>query len=109
MSQTSPEIDDYLELFATYGKDLGAIYKEDDDDRYALLFAQVIRLLVRASLYNLGLPETFRTTALRYANGDAATLAHMGQPANRHFMLSDLHDHIMLCGGLARLREERRP
>jgi hypothetical protein len=59
MSHTSPEIDDYLELFAAYGRDLGAIYKEDDDDRYAFLFAQVTRLLVRPSPYNLALPRRF--------------------------------------------------
>jgi hypothetical protein len=109
MSQICPELDDYLELFRIYGQDLGAIYKEEDNDRYALLFGQVIRLLAPASPYNLSLPEAFRATALGYASGDPATLAHMGQPANRHFMLSDLHDHVMLCGGLARLRAERRP
>jgi hypothetical protein len=107
MSQINPELDDYVELFRIYRQDLGAIYRLEDDDRYALLFAQVIRLLTPASPYNLALPEAFRVTALRYAAGDPATLAHMGQPANRHFMLSDLHDHVMLCGGLARLRAER--
>jgi len=59
MSQISPELDDYLELFRIYGQDLGAIYQEQDDDRYALLFGQVIRLLTPPSPYNLSLLRPF--------------------------------------------------
>ncbi len=101
MSSQNPDVEDYVHLFQVYGKDLGSIYQEPDDDRYALLFEQVLRLLVRPSPYNLALPPQFRVTAQRYLNGDPGTVKHMGDPANRHFMLCDLHDLVMLKGGLA--------
>lgn len=107
MTAVRPELEDYVHLFRIYGEDLGGLYREPDDDRYAMLFEQVVRLLVRPSPYNLSLPAQFRTTALRYHDGDPATVRHLGDPANRHFMLCDLHDLIMLKGGLALRRRER--
>lgn len=101
MSSQSPDVEDYVHLFQIYGKDLGTIYQEPDDERYALLFEQVVRLLVRPSPYNLSLPKQFRITAQRYQQGQPGTVKHMSDPANRHFMLCDLHDMIMLKGGLA--------
>jgi len=106
MSPPLPELEDYLQLFRRYGKDLGSIYREPDDDRYALLFEQVVQLLIRPSPFNLSLPEPFRTSAHRYHDGDPPTVAHLGDPAIRHFMLCDLHDLIMLKGGLARKRRD---
>ena len=106
MSASAPEIGDYLKLFEIYGSDLGEIYKEQDDDRYALLFEQVMRLLVKPSPFNLSLPEPFRTSAHRYRSGHAATIEHLSRPANRNFMLCDLHDLIMLKGGLAAKRAD---
>lgn len=100
MTKQAPDLADYVHLFGIYGTDLGTLYREPDDDRYALLFGQVVRLLARPSPFNLTLPEAFRTAALRYTAGDAAT-AHFDDPANRHFMLCDLHDLVMLMGGLA--------
>jgi hypothetical protein len=47
------------------------------------------------------LPEPFRISAHHYMAGDPVTVAHLEDPANRHFMLCDLHDLIMLTGGLA--------
>jgi hypothetical protein len=101
MSSQNPDVEDYVHLFQIYGKDLGSIYQEPDDERYALLFEQVVRLLLRSSSFNLALPQQFRETAQRYQKGDPATVKHMGDPAIRHFMLCDLHDLIMLKGGLA--------
>jgi hypothetical protein len=101
MSSQNPTVEDYVQLFQKYGKDLGSIYQEPDDERYALLFEQVVRLLVRPSPYNLSLPQQFCVTARRYQNGDPGTVKHMSDPANRHFMLCDLHDMVMLKGGLA--------
>ncbi len=109
MSSEQPTVEDYVDLFRRYGDDLGSIYKEPDDDRYALLFEQMVRLLLKPSAFNLSLPEQFRTTALRYHRGDAGTLAHMGDPANQHFMLCDLHDLVMLRGGLALKRKRQSP
>lgn len=107
MSATIPDIDDYLKLFDIYGSDLGRLYEEPEDDRYALLFEQVIRLLVKPSPFNLSLPEPFRRSAHRYRDGHADTVKHLGSPVNRNFMLCDLHDLIMLKGGLAAKRSAR--
>jgi hypothetical protein len=109
MSASDPDIDDYLKLFERYGSDLGRIYQAPDDDRYALLFEQVVRLLVKPSAFNLSLPEPFRTSAHRYRSGHAATVKYLSRPANRNFMLCDLHDLIMLKGGLAAKRAARTP
>lgn len=105
MSKQLPELADYVQLFQAYDKDLGAIYTEPDDDRYALLFEQVILMLIKPSQFNLSLPEPFRISAHRYHAKDPVTLEHLGDPANRHFMLCDLHDLIMLKGGLALRRK----
>ncbi len=108
MSAQQPQVEDYAHLFAAYGEDLGSIYREPDDERYALLFEQVIRLLIRPSPYNLSLPEPFRVTAKRYHDGSPATVAHLSDPANRHFMLCDLHDLVMLKDGLRLKRRENK-
>ncbi|TVZ38810.1 hypothetical protein P886_3192 [Alteromonadaceae bacterium 2753L.S.0a.02] len=101
MSRSLPELEDYVRLFHIYGKDLGSIYKdESEQDPYMLLFEQAINMLIKPSPFNLSLPELFRTTAHRYHRGDADTLAHLGNTDNRHFMLCDLHDLVMLRGGL---------
>ncbi|MCG6942690.1 MAG: hypothetical protein LJE69_15730 [Thiohalocapsa sp.] len=105
MSPTKPDVEDYLQLFRQYGGDLGELYREPEDERYALLFEQVVRLLVQPSPFNLGLPDTFRVAARRYRDGHPSTVARLRQPANRHFMLCELHDLIMLKGGLAALRK----
>jgi len=108
MSPSRPELEDYLQLFRRYGEDLGSIYREPDDERYALLFEQVVQLLIKPSPFNLSLPEPFRRSAHRYHDHHPATVEHLGEPAIRHFMLCDLHDLIMLKGGLARRRRERK-
>lgn len=108
MNPDHPDLADYVDLFGIYGEDLGSIYQEPDDDRYALLFEQVVRLLVKPSPFNLSLPEPFRVSAHRYLDGDPGTVRHLGDPANRHFMLCDLHDLVMLKGGLALKRQRRR-
>ncbi|GAB6051537.1 hypothetical protein JCM17960_03570 [Magnetospira thiophila] len=91
-----PDVEDYLHLFQMYGTDMSDIYLETDEKRYALLFEQVVRLLVRHSEFNSRLPEPFRVTARRYMEGHAETLAHMKAPENRNFMLSDLYDFVLL-------------
>ena len=108
MSTSLPEIEDYVRLFLVYGKDLGNIYQiESDEDPYFLLFEQVILLLIKPSPFNLSLPEAFCITAHRYHRGDKATLTHFSEQTNRHFMLCDLHDFIMLHGGLRVKRRTR--
>lgn len=105
----SPSADDYLRLFERWhallredvgpeqGRDLGDAYKATEDERYRLLFEQVCQLLIAPSPFNLAMPQEFRRTARQWMEGDAATLAHMGDVQNRHFMLSDLYDYVHLC------------
>jgi len=108
MSASRPELDDYLALFRPYGHDVGDLYQAPDDDRYLLLFERAMRLLVRPSPFNLSLPEPFRVAALQWRDAHSGTRRHFGYPANRHFLLADLHDLIMLKGGLGRQRSQRR-
>lgn len=105
----SPSADDYLRLFERWhallredvgpeqGRDFGDAYKATEDERYRLLFEQVCQLLIAPSPFNLAMPQEFRRTARQWMEGDAATLAHMGDVQNRHFMLSDLYDYVHLC------------
>ena len=91
-----PDAEDYLDLFGRYGKDFGTAYLEPEDERYRLLFDQICQLLIRPSEFNLSMPQEFRTTAQRYMAGDEATVKHMRNPQNRHFMLSDVYDYMHL-------------
>lgn len=109
MSRSQPDAQDYLNLFRIYRDDLGSLYRESDDDRYALLFEQVVRLLIKPSPFSRSLPEPFRVSARRYHEGDPATVKHLGHPANRHFMRCDLHDPIRLRSRVARSRRKDHP
>jgi hypothetical protein len=91
-----PDADDYLRLFGRYRDDFGDAYLAPEDERYRLLFEQVCQMLLAASDFNLSMPQEFRRTARQWTEGEAATLAHMGDPLNRHFMLSDLYDYVHL-------------
>lgn len=100
----SPDVQDYLDLFALYGGDLAKIYLEPADDRYRFLFEQICRLLVQPSAFNRQIPPPFVATARSYLAGDVGTLAKLGDPEVRHFMMSDLFDYI----DLERRMSERR-
>ncbi|MCV6597827.1 MAG: hypothetical protein OIF40_12200 [Mangrovicoccus sp.] len=105
MSQDNPIIDDYLRMFEQYGDGIEKIYLETPDDRYELLFERAMRLLVKPSAFNFTLPEPFRRTAHRYLAGNPETLRHLEDRETRHFMLAEVHDYVLLNGGLARRRE----
>jgi len=105
MSQENPIVDDYLRMFEQYGEGIEQIYLEAPDDRYELLFERAMRLLVKPSQFNLSLPEPFRRTAHRYLAGNPETLRHLEDRDTRHFMLAEIHDYVLLNGGLARRRE----
>lgn len=106
MSKRAPELEDYLRIFDMYPADLSAIYKDEGStDHYALLFEQLMHMLVRQSRYNSSLPLEFVLTAQRYVRGESETMEHLGDMDNRHFMLCDLYDFIMLNGGLNWKRE----
>jgi len=105
MSHKAPEAEDYLQLFKMYGEDLGSIYKETENERYAFLFEQCIKLLIQPSDFNFSLPEPFRVSAHRYHAADPHTLEQLSQPSNRNFMLCDLHDFIKLKTRMAKRRQ----
>lgn len=109
MSRTRPDYKDYRQLFRAYGNDLGSLYKEPEDDRYALLFEQVVRLLIKPSPFNLSLPEPFRVNAQHYLRRERAAVERFSDPVNRHFMLCDLYDLVELKARLARKRREQQP
>jgi len=93
---TSPTLQDYIRLFEAYGEDISSVYLKPNDARYEFLFEQAARLLAKPSPFNASLPAPFRITAQKYLSGDEKTVRHMNYPENRHFMLSDLYDFIML-------------
>ena len=100
-----PVADDYLRVFERWQamlredvspRDFGDVYKTPADERYRLLFEQICQLLILPSSFNLNMPQEFRQTARQWINGDSATVRHMGEVQNRHFMLSDLYDYVHL-------------
>lgn len=91
-----PTLHDYLRLFEAYGDDISTAYLKPNDARYEFLFERAVRLLAVPSPFNADLPKPFRVTAQKYLAGDEKTVRHMGYPENRHFMLSDLYDFVML-------------
>jgi len=91
-----PQLEDYVRLFESYGEDMNSIYLKSNDSRYEFLFQQATRLLAQHSAFNATIPAPFRVTAQNYINGDEQTVRHMNYPENRHFMLSDLYDFVML-------------
>jgi hypothetical protein len=103
MSRSQPDERDDSSLFRIHGDDLGSLYRDPDSDRYALLFEQVVRLLIKPSPFNRSLPESFRVAARRYHDGDPATVKHLRHRANHHFMPCDLHDLISLRSRVARI------
>jgi len=100
---SAPTLRDYVQLFALY-EGLPEVYLEPTDTRYTLLFEQAVRLLVRPSEFNEHIPKPFRVTARRYLDGDTQTVRHLTYPENRHFMLSDLYDFVMLQHHMAERR-----
>lgn len=102
-----PDLDGYLRLFAPYEGQLRdfAASGEPFGNRFALLFRQVLRLLIRPSELNQRMPEPFIEVARRYLRGDHATVRHFSYEENRHFFLSDLYDWLQIQGRGRRMRE----
>lgn len=98
---SKPNVTDYLKLFRLYGDDLTSIYMDSDDLRYKLLFEQIIALLLEQSDFNDSIPQPFKDTARSYSSGHEGTLKHFTDPGNRNFMMSDLHDFVVLKAKMA--------
>jgi len=96
VSRESPVLQDYLKLFALYEGKLDFSGGGLGGGDYLFIFEQVIRLLLKPSAFNNTLPESFISTAERYAFGEAAVTTHFRSNENRQFFLSDLYDSLLL-------------
>jgi hypothetical protein len=91
-----PDLDSYLTLFAPYDTQLMNFRGREREygGRFALLFRQVVRLLVHDSMFNRGMPRMFISVAQRYLDRQSDTVLHFSYEDNRHFYLSDLRDWL---------------
>lgn len=94
----SDDLDTYLRLFAPYEEQLNQFDGREGEfgGRFALLFRQVLRLLIRPSALNKSMPQTFIKVARLYLDQDPDTVMHFSYEDNRHFYLSDLLDWLQI-------------
>lgn len=92
------DLDTYNRLFSPYQDQLKYFEGRDGEygARFALLFRQILRLLVLPGDLNDLMPRTFGEVAKRYLGGDADTVRHFSYEDNRHFFLSDLFDWLKI-------------
>ena len=90
------DIDAYLKLFAPYEEQLRDFSGREREygGRFALLFRQVIRLLVVDADINRLVPRTYVTMAERFLDRVPDTVLHFSYEDNRHFFLSELREWI---------------
>lgn len=92
------DLDSYLRLFAPYKEQLRQFdgRKGKYGGRFALLFRQVLRLLIIPAELNQQIPKLFVEVAQRYLSNERATVEHFSYEDNRHFFLSDLYDWLLI-------------
>lgn len=97
-SQQHADFDTYYRLFAPYEDKLRSFEGREGEygARFALLFRQILRLLVLPGDLNELMPRTFAEVARRYLEGDPDTVKHFSYEDNRHFFLSDLLDWLKI-------------
>lgn len=90
------DLDAYLTLFAPYEAQLKdfAGREREYGGRFALLFRQVVRLLVRDADINRLVPKTYVVMAQRFLDRVPDTVRHFSYEDNRHFFLSELREWI---------------
>lgn len=90
------DLDAYIKLFAPYEMQLRDFSGREREfgGRFALLFRQVIRLLVVDADINRLVPRTYVTMAERYLDRVHDTVRHFSYEDNRHFFLSELREWI---------------
>lgn len=91
-------LDEYLALFAPYEEQLSKFEgpQREYGGRFALLFKQVVRLLVRDQPINALMPRMFPSMAQRYLDREQTTLQHFSYEDNRHFFLSELLEWLTI-------------
>ena len=87
-------LDEYLVLFTPYEQQLKdfAGREREYGGRFALLFRQVTRLLVRDLPVNGLMPRMYTNMAELYLARDKDTVRHFSYEDNRHFFLSELRE-----------------
>lgn len=90
------ELNSYLRLFRPYEQQMKQFTGRDGEygPRFALLFRQVIRLLVEPADINQRLPKHYTALAERYLSKDSATVRHFSYEENRYYFLSELLDWL---------------
>ncbi len=92
------DLEDYLKLFHRYEeqlRDFGGREREYGG-RFALLFRQVARLLVKEGGINRLLPRMYIEVAQRYLERNPDTVRHFAYEDNRHFFLSELREWLVV-------------
>jgi hypothetical protein len=92
------ELTRYYQLFAPYEEQLRLFKGREGEHggRFALLFRQILRLLVQPLEINRSIPRTFIKVAQRYLAKDQEVVMHFSYEDNRHFFLSDLYDWLRI-------------
>lgn len=90
------DLDAYLKRFAPYEAQLRDFSGREREygGRFALLFRQVVRLLVVDADINRLVPRTYVAMAERYLDRVPDTVLHFSYEDNRHFFLSELREWI---------------
>lgn len=96
--QLSPLIglDAYLQLFRPYEQQLKEFRGREREfgARFALLFRQIVRLLVRDLPINELMPRMYVDMAQRYLDREPDAVRHFSYEDNRHFFLSELREWL---------------
>lgn len=89
-------LDEYLKLFQPYEDQLRDFSGREREygGRFALLFRQVIRLLVSEQPINNLMPRMYPEMAQRYLDREGDSVRHFSYEDNRHFFLSELRDWL---------------
>lgn len=97
-SETSPidGLDEYVTLFQPYQRQLSDFEgrQREYGGRFALLFRQVARLLVRDLPINTLMPRMYPNMAQRYLEREKDAVQHFSYEDNRHFFLSELREWL---------------
>jgi hypothetical protein len=105
------DLDRYLQLFAPYEQQLSdfTVREGEYGGRFALLFRQVVRLLVQDNDINPLMPKMYVSVAHRFLDRDGDTVRHFSYEDNRHFFLSELREWLAVQERGQKLRSMGRP
>lgn len=90
------DLDSYLRLFQPYETQLREFTVREGEygARFALLFRQVVRMLVKPAAINERMPKLYLALAERYLGNDHDTVRHFSYEENRYFFLMELMDWL---------------